>query len=175
MYVPSSELGLSQPLSRQRVCPSPRTGVGGHTRLRMRGWGSTYSDDWRKSLALCLLYGRPRRAVLWLNLAPLFEVAIHLTESWLQAATLGPHVNARGVKNETWNKVSYFTRKFFVYITCLHPGHWLYTYFHVHYIGLLIENRRKAGHQLYILRIIGYPDYIQGKKREVSCLRPNQW
>ncbi len=35
--VPSSELGLSQPLSRQRVCPSPN------------------SDDWRKSLALCLL------------------------------------------------------------------------------------------------------------------------
>jgi hypothetical protein len=29
VYVPSSELGLSQPHSRQRVCPSPRTGGGG--------------------------------------------------------------------------------------------------------------------------------------------------
>ncbi len=57
VYVLSSELGLSQPLSRQRVCPSPRTGGGGHTRLRVRGWGSSNSDDWRKSLVLCLLCG----------------------------------------------------------------------------------------------------------------------
>ncbi len=28
---------------------------GGHTRLRVRGWGSPNSDDWRKSLVLCLL------------------------------------------------------------------------------------------------------------------------
>ncbi len=60
VYVPLSELGLSQPLSRQRVCPSPqhRGGGGGggeHTRLRVRGWGSPNSDDWRKGLALCLL------------------------------------------------------------------------------------------------------------------------
>jgi hypothetical protein len=51
-YVPSLELGLFHPLSRQRVCPSPR---GGHTRLQVRGWGSPNTDDWRKSLALCLL------------------------------------------------------------------------------------------------------------------------
>ncbi len=55
VYVPSSELGLPQPLFRPRVCPSPRTGGrGGHTRLRVRGWGSPNSDDLRKSLALCL-------------------------------------------------------------------------------------------------------------------------
>jgi hypothetical protein len=35
--------------------PPPRTGGGGHTRLRVRGWGSHNSDDWRKSLTLCLL------------------------------------------------------------------------------------------------------------------------
>jgi hypothetical protein len=29
--------------------------AGAHTRLRVRGWGSPNSDDWRKSLALCLL------------------------------------------------------------------------------------------------------------------------
>jgi hypothetical protein len=29
VYVPSSELGLSQPLSRQRVCPSPQNRGGG--------------------------------------------------------------------------------------------------------------------------------------------------
>jgi len=33
-------------------------GGGGHTRLRVRGWGSPNSDDWRKSLALCLLCAR---------------------------------------------------------------------------------------------------------------------
>jgi hypothetical protein len=27
---------------------------GGHTRLRVRGWGSPDTDDWRKSLALFL-------------------------------------------------------------------------------------------------------------------------
>jgi hypothetical protein len=44
-------------LAMQRVCPFPQNrGVGGGlTRLRVRGWGSPNSDDWRKSLALCLL------------------------------------------------------------------------------------------------------------------------
>ncbi len=55
MYVPSSELGLYHPLSRQRVCPSPRTKWGeGHTRLWVRGWGNPNFE----SLALCLLCGR---------------------------------------------------------------------------------------------------------------------
>jgi hypothetical protein len=36
--------------------PSPGTkGGGGHTRLRLRSWGSPNFDDWRKGLALCLL------------------------------------------------------------------------------------------------------------------------
>jgi hypothetical protein len=35
--------------------PHPGTNGGGDTRLRVRGWGSPNSDDWRKSLALCLL------------------------------------------------------------------------------------------------------------------------
>ncbi len=55
VYVPSSELGLSKPLSRQRVCPSPQNRGGGHTCQGVRGWWSLNSDDWRKSLALCLL------------------------------------------------------------------------------------------------------------------------
>jgi hypothetical protein len=55
VYVPSSELGLSQPLSPASVqCSFPQKG-GGHTRLRVRGWGSPNIDDWRKSLALWLL------------------------------------------------------------------------------------------------------------------------
>ena len=56
VYVPSSELGLSQPISRQRVFPSPQKQGGGGTLAC--GWGvggSPNSDDWRKSLALCLL------------------------------------------------------------------------------------------------------------------------
>jgi hypothetical protein len=39
----------SLPLSRQRVCPSPRYQRGrGRTRLRVRDWGSPNSDDWKK-------------------------------------------------------------------------------------------------------------------------------
>jgi hypothetical protein len=37
VYVPSSELGFSQPHSRQRVCPSPRNQRGGSTLAC--GWG----------------------------------------------------------------------------------------------------------------------------------------
>ncbi len=55
MYVPSSELVLPQPLSCKRVCPPPDQRVGGHIRLWLRGWGSPNYDDWRKSLAPCLL------------------------------------------------------------------------------------------------------------------------
>ncbi len=38
VYVPSAELGLSQPLSRQRVCPSPQNREGGGGTLTC-GWG----------------------------------------------------------------------------------------------------------------------------------------
>jgi hypothetical protein len=56
VYVPSSEMGLSHPPPLTSECaPPPGTKGGGHTRLRVRGWGSPNSDDWRKSLALCLL------------------------------------------------------------------------------------------------------------------------
>ncbi len=47
---------LPTPLSRASV-PLPPEPRGGHTRLRVRGWGSPNSDDWRKSLSLCLLCG----------------------------------------------------------------------------------------------------------------------
>ncbi len=48
---------LSPPLSPASVpLPSEPRGEG-HTRLRVRGWGSPNFDDWRKSLALCLLCG----------------------------------------------------------------------------------------------------------------------
>jgi hypothetical protein len=46
------------PLLLQASVPSPPDQrVGGHTRLRLKGMGSPNSDDWRKSLALCLLCG----------------------------------------------------------------------------------------------------------------------
>jgi hypothetical protein len=35
------------------ITPSPGTGEGGLTRLRVRGMGSPNSDDWKQSLALC--------------------------------------------------------------------------------------------------------------------------
>ncbi len=46
---------LPPPLSLASVPLPPEPEPGGHTRLRIRGWGSPNSDDWRKSLALCLL------------------------------------------------------------------------------------------------------------------------
>ncbi len=70
VYVPSSELGLPQPLSRKRVCP-PLPKGGRRTRLRLRGWGSPNSDDWRKSLALCLLCG-------WFSSSLLCSVAANI-------------------------------------------------------------------------------------------------
>jgi hypothetical protein len=53
VYVPSSELGLSPPLLSPATVPLPPNQGGGGRRAR--GWGSPNSDDWRKSLALCLL------------------------------------------------------------------------------------------------------------------------
>jgi hypothetical protein len=44
VYVPSSELGLSHPFSRQRV---------------RSGGSPNWFDDWRKSLAICLLCTYP--------------------------------------------------------------------------------------------------------------------
>jgi hypothetical protein len=35
--------------------PGIKGGGGGHTRQRVRGWGSPNSNDLKKSLALCLL------------------------------------------------------------------------------------------------------------------------
>jgi hypothetical protein len=39
------------------ILPAHARSHGGHTRPRVRGWWSPNSDDWRKSLALCLLCG----------------------------------------------------------------------------------------------------------------------
>ncbi len=61
VYVPSSELGLSHPLSRQRVCPSPRTKGGGgwaHSPAD-KGLGESQFRRLKKNLALCLLCGGP--------------------------------------------------------------------------------------------------------------------
>jgi hypothetical protein len=53
---PLVAIGLSFPLSGQRVCPSPRyqMGGGGVYSPAGEGLGGPNSDDWRKSLALRL-------------------------------------------------------------------------------------------------------------------------
>jgi hypothetical protein len=43
--------------------PPGTKGRGGHTRLRVTGGGGPNSDDWRKSLSLCLLCDRVRRSL----------------------------------------------------------------------------------------------------------------
>jgi hypothetical protein len=48
-------IGTPPPLPLASVSPTPTKEEGVHTRLRVRGWGSSNSDDWRESLVLCLL------------------------------------------------------------------------------------------------------------------------
>ncbi len=55
MYVPSSELGLSQPFSRKRVCLSPKNRGGGAYSPAGEGLGESQFQRLKKSLALCLL------------------------------------------------------------------------------------------------------------------------
>jgi len=55
MYVPSSELDSPTPSLITECAPPHAAKGGGHIRLRVRGWGSPNSHDWRKSLALCQL------------------------------------------------------------------------------------------------------------------------
>jgi hypothetical protein len=50
-------IGIPSPASEFALSPEPGGGGGVHTRLRVRVWGSPNSDDWRESLALCLLCG----------------------------------------------------------------------------------------------------------------------
>jgi hypothetical protein len=47
--------------------PDPK---GGHTRLRVRGWGSPNTDDRRKRIALCLLCGRGKHTRYHDDLSP---------------------------------------------------------------------------------------------------------
>ncbi len=56
--VPTLSLGPPTPSpASECVPPPPQPKEGEHTRLRVRGWGSPNSDDWRKSLALYLSVG----------------------------------------------------------------------------------------------------------------------
>jgi hypothetical protein len=54
------------PLAASECALPPGQKGGGHTRLRLKGWGSPNSDDWRKSVALYLLcacnYGKKKKA-----------------------------------------------------------------------------------------------------------------
>jgi hypothetical protein len=64
---------LPTPLS-----PASVPAVGGHTRPRVRGWGgwkSPNSDDWRKSLALCLHCGLYEAYMSWtMDIAVVYSV-----------------------------------------------------------------------------------------------------
>ncbi len=56
MSVPSSELGLPQPLCRKRVCPVPNQMGEGHTRLRVRVWESKCGRLEKKPSTLSALW-----------------------------------------------------------------------------------------------------------------------
>ncbi len=60
-------VGIGTPPWLMRVCPPPRTKGGGGICAcqRVRGWVSPNSNDWRKSLALCLLNGTTHRVHLF--------------------------------------------------------------------------------------------------------------
>jgi hypothetical protein len=52
---PRQNWDFPNPLSPASVPLQQNRGGGGHTRLRVRGWGSPNADDLKKSLALWLL------------------------------------------------------------------------------------------------------------------------
>ncbi len=60
--------------------PEPKEG--GHTRLRVRGRGSPNSDDWRKSLALCLLGVRNHR-LRYIRVDVKALVILPLSKDWM--------------------------------------------------------------------------------------------
>ncbi len=56
-------IGSTHPLSRKLMYPPPAgiKGGGSNTRRRVEGVGGPNSDDWRESLAFCLVYSVPLR------------------------------------------------------------------------------------------------------------------
>ncbi len=72
----------------------PDQRVGGHSRRRLRGWGSSNSDDWRKSLALCGMYCSTYIFLSWelRGLSPNFH--IHVSVSDLYIPRIGPHISS---------------------------------------------------------------------------------
>ncbi len=99
-------LPVSQPLSRQRVCPSPQNRGGGHTRLRVRGWESPNSDDSRKSLALCLLCGS-----VYLLLSELVRLAAARCECWILKNSCANKVLEAGVLESNFPTVPIFKKQ----------------------------------------------------------------
>jgi hypothetical protein len=92
VYVPLSELGLSQPLSRQRVCPSPQNRGGGAHSPAGEGLGKSNSDDWRKNLALCLYSELLLFSSMFMP-ATLLTNTLHVSPSWpTMGMNEGPHV-----------------------------------------------------------------------------------
>jgi hypothetical protein len=62
LFLQSSELGLTQPLTRRQVCPlppPPRFWGDGHTRWLERGWESTNFDEGTYTVVPILYTGRP--------------------------------------------------------------------------------------------------------------------
>jgi hypothetical protein len=69
LFHQSSELGLSQPLTRKLVCPPPPFGSGeGHTRWRERGWESPNSNEGTCTVVWYYL----NIYTLWCPCSPLF-------------------------------------------------------------------------------------------------------
>jgi hypothetical protein len=54
-------------LASECALPPQEPKGGGHTRVRVRGWVSPHSDDWRKGLAVCLLCGEDIECVSLIN------------------------------------------------------------------------------------------------------------
>jgi hypothetical protein len=86
--------------------PELEGGGGGQTHLWVRGWGSN-SDDWKKSLALCLLCGfthTPVPAHFSLQISPRPEEKNERENVWLGGGEKKEQIEQLTDKRDTKNK-----------------------------------------------------------------------
>ncbi len=102
---------LPTPFSPASVPLPPEPG-GGHTRLRVRGWGSPNFDDWRKPSALFLFceYHSPADVIIvGYNVCIIFLCRIYLTAHFLASRFLCKFIHSLSGRKlfNTWASLAF--------------------------------------------------------------------